>query len=205
MDKKRNSLAEHLHDLLNQAQGQDVSVKMILNTLTGKGQALLLVLLSLPFCQPIQIPCFSLPFGILLAFIGLRIAFGHHAWLPQALLERKISYQTLEKIASVAIRITDKLCFFISTRWVWLVNAPLLHTIHGVTIVLLALILAIPMPIPLTNLLSAYPLLAFGLAILEDDGAMILIAYLLACLCFALVISVLLFGKEILFFLMNYQ
>jgi hypothetical protein len=56
-----------------------------------------MLLFSLPFCQPIQIPGFSTPFGILLAFIGLRIAFGHRVWFPKKLLEKKISYRVLKK------------------------------------------------------------------------------------------------------------
>ena len=196
MKKRRNSLAERLNYLLNQAQEQDISIKTIIDTLAGRGQAVLLILFSLPFCQPIQIPGFSTPFGIVLLFIGLRIAFRHRAWLPKGLLEKKISYRIFKKIASITIKITEKLRFLISTRWIWLVHNPSLHIAHGLTIAMLAILLALPLPIPLTNLLAAYPISAFGLAILEDDGLMIVIAYLLALLCFAVFITLVWFSKE---------
>lgn len=196
MKIRRNSLAERLNHLLSLAQTQDVSVKFVIDTLAGKGQAVLLILFSLPFCQPIQIPGFSTPFGILLAFIGLRIAFGHRAWFPKMLLEKKISYRILKKIASIAIKITEKLQFLISTRWEWLIKNPFLHVTHGLTITVLALLLALPLPIPFTNLLAAYPILAFGLGILEDDGLMISIGYLLSLLCFSVFIALIWFGKE---------
>lgn len=200
---RRNSLAERLNHLLELAKVQDISVKVAIETLAGKGQAVLLILFSLPFCQPIQIPGFSTPFGILLAFIGLRIAFGHRAWFPKGLLEKKIPYRILKKIASIAIKITEKLRFLISTRWGWLVNNSASHVFHGLTITALAFILALPLPIPLTNLLAAYPILAFGLGILEDDGLMIAIGYLLAFVCFSFFFALIWFGKEGVLMLIN--
>lgn len=196
MKIRRNSLAERLNHLLNLAQAQSVSVKVVIETLAGKGQAVLLILFSIPFCQPIQIPGFSTPFGILLAFIGLRIAFGRRAWFPQILLEKKIPYGILKRIASIAIKVTEKLSFLVSTRWEWLVQNSTLNVIHGLTITALAILLALPLPIPFTNLLAAYPILAFGLGILEDDGLMITIGYLLAFLCLSLYIALIWFGKE---------
>ena len=196
MKIRRNSLAERLNHLLNQAQAQDISVKVVIDTLAGKGQAVLLIVFSLPFCQPIQIPGFSTPFGILLAFIGLRVAFGHRAWFPKGLLEKKIPYGIFKRIADIAIKITGKLRFLISTRWVWLVQNPYLHITHGLTITGLAILLALPLPIPFTNLLAAYPILAFGLGILEDDGLMIAIGYLLTFFCFSLFVALIWFGKE---------
>lgn len=204
MKAQRNSLAERLNHLLDQAQAQDIPVKVVIDTLAGKGQAVLLILFSLPFCQPIQIPGFSAPFGILLSFIGLRIAFGHRVWIPKMLLEKKIPYTTLKKIASIAITITDKLRFFVSTRLTWLVQNPSLHIIQGLTITVLAILLALPVPIPFTNLIAAYPLLAFGLGILEDDGLMIVIGFLLTLFCLSFFGTLFLFGKEGFVILLSY-
>lgn len=196
MKIRRNSLAQRLNDLVSLAQSYPLSVKVIMEVLAGKGQAVLLILLSLPFCQPIQIPGFSTPFGIVLAFIGLRIAFGHRAWFPRALLEKEISYRILKQMASFAIKISEKLSFLIFTRWEWMVNNPILQVIYGLIITALSLLLALPLPIPFTNLLAAYPILAFGLGILEDDGVMILIGYLLSLLCFSVFMALVWFGKE---------
>jgi hypothetical protein len=184
MKKKKNAFAESILAVLNDAQGKDVLVSTLVERLAKKGQAALLILFSLPFCQPIQIPGVSLPFGIALAFIGSRIAFGHRIWLPRSILNMKIPNHSFEKIARIAIKVTDKLLFFVSTRMVHLVKNPALQVMHGLTIMVLALILALPLPIPLSNLLAAYPLLIFGLAILEDDGAAILVAYALSLICF---------------------
>lgn len=195
MKEKENSLKERLNHLLSEAKGQPVSMRLITDTLAGKGQAALLILLVLPFCQPIQIPGFSTPFGIVLIFIGLRVAFGHHTWIPKKLLDKEISFKTLEKISDIAIKITNKLSFLTSTRLVYLVNKPALHIAHGLAIALMAFFLSLPLPIPFTNLLSAYPILFFGLGLLEDDGVMILLAYFFLFLCLLMFTFLFLFGK----------
>lgn len=195
-EHKPNSLEKQLDRLLKLSETQDLSIQTILNTLAGRGHAILLILFSLPFCQPIQIPGFSTIFGIVLGFIGLRIAFGHRAWLPQKILEKKIAHTTLKKAAAFTIKIVGKLQFLISTRWTWLVQNHLLRVVHGLTIAFLSLILALPLPIPFTNLLAASPILAFGLAMLEDDGVFIVVAYLLTFLCILSFLALFIFGKE---------
>jgi hypothetical protein len=59
------------------------------------------------------------------------------------------------------------------------------------------------MPIPLTNLFFAYPILAFGLGLLEDDGLMIVVGYLLTLVCFSFFTAIIWFGKEGLLMLIN--
>lgn len=189
-----NTLETALITLLEQKK--DLTMESILKILAGRGLSFLLVALSLPFCQPFQIPGFSTPFGLLLAFIGLRIAIGKNAWLPQFLKEKVISYSTLKKVANLALKIVHKLRFFLTSRLVWLVRTPTLHFLHGLTIFVLGLILALPLPIPLTNVLAALPILFFGLGLLEDDGIMIIIAYILSLVCFAVYLSLIWFGKE---------
>jgi hypothetical protein len=196
MNKRSNVVAESLQRILVQAKEQGMTLEGLMRGLAKKGQAALLVLLSLPFCQPIQIPGFSTPFGLLLLYIGLRIGFGRSIWLPQWILQKQISYSLLEKIAKVTISVTNKLRYFIYPRLTYLVRNSILLTFHGLTIALLGIILALPLPIPLSNILAAYPLLMFGLAILEDDGVALLIAYGLSLLCFGVLIGLVWLGKE---------
>jgi hypothetical protein len=85
---------------------------------------------------------------------------------------------------------------------VWLVQNPSLHVAHGLTITALAVLMALPLPIPFTNL-AAYPILAFGFGILEDDGFMVALAYLLRLFCFSFFIALAWFGKTGLSMLIN--
>jgi len=184
-----------MNAIMDQAKGDDIPVRTLVQQLAKKGQAALLIFFSLPFCQPIQIPGMSTPFGLALAFIGSRIAFGHKIWLPQSFLDKKIPFNRFKKIASFAIKLTDYLLFFVSARMVDFVKSTPFIIFHGITILLLGLILALPLPLPLSNLLAAYPLLAFGLGLLEEDGVVILIAYLLSFICFSMFGLILWIGK----------
>lgn len=177
MKQRKNSLTESFQKLFKLAEHGTITLRSVMQTLAGKGHALLLILFSLPFCFLIPLPGVSTPFGIILMFIGLRIAFRHKIWLPKQLLEKKISTKTLKHIAKYAIAITDKMRFMLSTRMVWLFDIPWFHIVHGLVIAFLALLLVIPLPLPLTNTLVAFPILLFGLALLKDDGLMLILAY----------------------------
>jgi hypothetical protein len=195
--KNPNSLIKRLQLLLLEANHQALSIKKITDILSDKGQATLLLFFSLPCCIPISIPGFSTPFGIAIAFIGWRIALSRPLWLPKTLMKKEIPYRTLEKIVLTAIKITKKLNFLISTRWVWLIKNPYLRFFRGLTISLLGLLLALPLPIPLTNLLCAFPIFLFSLAILADDGLLIILAYLFSALAVGLFTALFWFGKEL--------
>lgn len=199
MKTRKNSLAERLQYLLDDTKGQDPTFRVIIEHLAKRGLAAVLVLLVLPFCLPIQIPGLSTIFGIILMFIGLRIAFGHRTWIPDMLLDKKISRHTLKKIASVAIKITDKMRFLTSTRLVFIVQNPILHIFHGLAIMILSFLLALPLPIPFTNLFASLPILAFGLGLLEDDGFMIIVAYIFFFICMAVFSSLIFFGNRLIF------
>ena len=203
MKPRRNNLAESFNILLEKSQGKSISLATIFETLSGRGFAALLILFSFPFCFPITIPGLSTPFGLASAYIGLRLAFGKYSWLPQYIMEKKVSYRALTKAASIAIGTTNRLRFFLSSRLIWLVRNSKLRILHGLTIAVLSLLLAMPLPIPFSNTVSAIPLVLFGLALLEDDGLILILAYLFTFFCFAFFATLLWFGKSGVTFLLN--
>ena len=93
------SLEQALLELKSQINGK-VKFGEIVRLLKWRGFPLFLILFSLPFCLPIQIPGTSTPFGIALAFMGLRVAFGKKLWWPKSWLERDVPHETLNKIIS---------------------------------------------------------------------------------------------------------
>ena len=58
--------------------------------LQGRGFALFILLLSIPFCFPVAIPMLSIPFGIVIMFLGIRIALGRKPKLPDFILNKEI-------------------------------------------------------------------------------------------------------------------
>lgn len=191
MTQQNFSLQQALLKVAEQAQIQEkITIEDLLKSLAGRGYPIILILLSLPFCQPIQIPGFSTPFGLIIIFIGLRMAFGHHLWWPQWLLKREISTQLLEKIINKSLWLVQKIQKILCKRWMWLSSSSFSSIMHGITITLLGLFLATPFPIPLSNIGAAWAILFIALGLLEDDGLFIFLGYIAAALCLVMIIFI---------------
>lgn len=176
------TLEEGIVLLHNEAQyledkNKQISIREILHILSGKGRPLILILLSLPFCQPIQIPGMSMPFGFAITFIGLRMVFGKKMWLPKWLLSKTISNDTLEKITDKTLFTVRKIQRWIHPRLYWVCHSSFMEIMNGLIICFLGFLLALPLPIPLSNLVAAWSVFLVALGILEDDGLFVLIGY----------------------------
>ncbi|WP_068470743.1 exopolysaccharide biosynthesis protein [Candidatus Protochlamydia phocaeensis] len=175
-------------------QTEEIKIEQMLFILAEKGYAALLILLSLPFCLPVQIPGFSTPFGLLLALIGLRMAFGKSQWWPQWILIKSLKSQSVITLAEKAISIVKWMQKILHPRLIFLTRSALFSRLNGLVVFVLSLFLSLPLPIPLTNLMSAVPLFCMGLGLLEDDGLMILVSYVLSLLCLLFFTGVFLFS-----------
>lgn len=160
-----------------QKKSKAMSVEDILYILSDKGPVLILLFLSLPFCQPLQIPGLSTPFGLVIAVIGLRIAFGKRTWLPQKLLKKKIKPRTMQKITRNMLWWIKKMKRWTHPRWMWWRHYKVLH---GLFVAILGFLLALPLPIPFSNLMVAWSIFFIGLGMLEEDGVFVLAGYLVA-------------------------
>lgn len=190
------TIQQALTALLEKSKDQKkIEFKMIMHELAGRGYPAMLVLIGLPFCFPIQIPGFSTPFGLLLMFMGLRIAFGKKMHWPKWLLRQQISYSALEKIVHKVIVFLNWCRFLTRPRLVFLIQNPWLHRCHGLLVALLGFILALPLPIPLSNVLIAFPIVILGLSMLEDDGLLLILAYFSASLAFTFFAGLFWLGK----------
>lgn len=178
--KEFKTLEEGMVLLEEKSKSAPISIEEILHILSGKGRSLLLILLSLPFCQPIQIPGLSIPFGLVIAFIGIRLVFGKGIWLPKKILSKKISSKTLEKLTSKTLIIVKKVRSWTRPRLIWMCHSPFMEKANGILIFLLGLFLALPIAIPLSNLTVAWSIFLISFGILEDDGLFVLVSYLLS-------------------------
>lgn len=188
--KRSPTIEEDLLLLQQRSQKGAVSVEEILHILSGKGRELILLFLSLPFCQPLQIPGLSVPFGLVIAVIGLRIAFGTQPWLPKMILAKKVTPQTLQKIIEKTLWLVRKMKRWVHPRLVWLSQGPVLQIVNGLLISVLGIFLALPLPIPLSNLMAAWAIFLMGLGLLEDDGVFVIVGYLISLCTVAFFIAI---------------
>lgn len=184
-------------------QKDEISAREVFEILSCQGYATLLIICSLPFCLPIQIPGFSTPFGILLGFIGLRIAFAQHLWWPEWILTKTIKSKSFEVLIKKVIKVVEFLQKILKPRLVTLTQNSLFLRMHGLLVFVLAVLLSLPLPIPMTNMLAATPILFIGFGLLENDGVFILVGYCLAFLCFIAFWGLFYLGKAQLGFLLG--
>lgn len=187
--KQTSELEAELLLLKTRTNTPCISIKTIVETLSGKGRFLILLILSLPFCQPLQIPGVSTPFGLAIAFIGFRVGFGKRIWLPKAILSKTLSTKYLSKIIDKALLILHKIDPWIHPRLSAISQSRWMQTINGSLIIILGIFLALPLPIPLSNLAAAWAIFLITLGILSSDGVVILIGYslfLLICAFFGI-------------------
>ena len=182
--EKFKTLEQEILLLQEKSKEGPMTIGEIFNILTGKGRALIVLLLSLPFCQPIQIPGFSTPFGLAIAFFGLRAAFGKHLWLPQALLTKSISTEILQKVTEKTLYVIRKIKPWLHPRLNWMCHSFPMRMVNGIVIFILGIVLALPLPIPLSNLTAAWSIFLIALGNLEDDGLLVLIGYIATLLTF---------------------
>lgn len=192
-------IEEDLQVILAKIDSQVWTINELFEVLRGKGYPFLILLVALPFCQPIQVPGFSTPFGIILIFIGLRMVFGRRIWWPQSILKKEISSQVLKAI------IGKSLCFFkflrplLHPRMSWLCENGF-YFVHGVFVSIMGVYLALPLPIPFTNLLAAWALFFLALGIIEEDGLFVCIGYALGLIALFLLVFVIDWFRSLLTF-----
>ncbi len=156
-----------------------ISIKKILQILSGKGRLLILMLLSLPFCLPIPLPGMSIPFGLLIAFFGIRMAFGQGIWLPERWINKKMKTTHIKKIVKKTLWLVKKMQVWTHPRLQWMTDHPVMKVVNGIVICLVGLALAMPIPIPFSNITAAWSIFIICFGIMEDDGVFTLIGYLM--------------------------
>lgn len=191
------NLEERILILRRKAKGVSLSVAEILSILSGKGRFFILILLSIPFCQPIQIPGLSTVFGIIIAFLGLRISFGSRIWLPQKFLAKKVPSSTFEKVTNKILALVRKIKPWIHLRFIWMCQSRSMQKINGLIIFILGISLALPLPIPFSNLTAAWSIFLVALGMLEDDGVFVLIGYIFSLLTITLLLFMVFTAKNI--------
>jgi hypothetical protein len=138
-----------------------------------------LTLIAIPFVG------LSTPFGLAIALLGGQLTVGlRHPWLPARARRRPLSMTMLDRVLGLLARRTRWLARLSRRRWELLIQPRLI----GAGIVLLALGLALPLPIPGSNLVFLIPLFLYAVGVLERDGAWIAVGHACTAIDVALLV-----------------
>jgi len=177
-------VSEDLRRLLDLAGGQAMEVGTILRHTRGRGLQVISIILCLPFLSPVSVPFLSIPFGVAIAICGLRVALRHEPWLPSFVMTRSIPFAVLEKMLRFGIAAHTKLEKFLRPRWAAAAVGHPAQMAAGITIALAAIMLSLPIPppFPLTNTIPGFAIILLSLGLLERDGLVIVVGYVLTAL-----------------------
>ena len=191
-----SKLSEDLSLILREFEVETVTLREVMSVLHGRGYVLLVMLLALPFSTPIPLPGLSTPFGLVIALIGVRLALGQKPWLPARLLDTRLSPKFFVKVFAAARKILRAFEYFLRPRLLWITGSPRLLQLHAVPILLCAVLLLLPLPIPFSNILPAFSILLLAAGLLERDGVFILAGHLGFLLSVAFFVVVGFAGRE---------
>jgi hypothetical protein len=170
-------LSEEFALILREFEVESVTIREVMALLHGRGWVLLIMLLALPFCTPIPLPGLSTPFGLIIAIVGVRLSLGAKPWLPVRLLETRLPPAVFARVFSVTRKILLAFERLLRPTLLWLTGSPRLEQLHAVPIVVCAVLLLLPLPIPFSNVLPAWGVLLLAGGLLERDGRFILAGY----------------------------
>ncbi len=177
VDGKPLRLSEELAGLQARFAGEAVPLRDVIAVLRGRAYLLLLILLALPFCTPLPLPGLSTPFGLVIALIALRLTLGQHPWLPEKLLDRRLPPEFFRRVLTATARIIRCLEFFLRPRLTFLFELGFLRQLHALAMLVAALVLLLPLPIPFSNAFPAWVILLMAGGLLERDGGFITAGY----------------------------
>ncbi len=175
--------AELLH-LVDHFQQQRVRLDDLLAATKGRGMHLLLLLIALPFVGPIPLPGFSIPFGLVVTILGMRLAVGKPPWLPRFLRERSFDPKFLAKVLRGTSRLMEWMEVFLRPRLGFVDAHAIFSRFAGFLIGVSGLMLMLPFPLPFSNSLPAWTVIFLAAGALGHDGLFFLIG------CGSFVVSV---------------
>ncbi len=197
-------LSEEIDGILAVLTEHPIRLRELIAAMQGRAYMLLLILISLPFCLPIPLPGLSTFFGTIIALIGLRLALRQEPWLPERMLETKLSPKTLLPVLTGARRVATSFEALLRPRWSFLVEWPLLHHLNGAMIAISGFLLLLPLPVPFSNILPAITIICLAAAMLERDGYFVILGVIFFIITVIFFGGIFLGGKEVVSWITNY-
>ena len=122
--------------------------------------------------------------GPLAVLIGAQLLIGlHRPWLPKFVAERGPHRHAMVRFEKMLSPWLGRLEHLVKPRLAFLLAHRIAGMFSGLLLVLLGVLLVLP--IPLTNYLFAVLLLLFALALLERDGALMIVAWIAGAIAIA--------------------
>jgi hypothetical protein len=162
--------------VVDRAQGDTITIGEIIEAFGERAFGFVLILFSLPNCVPAP-PGLAGIVGTPVLIFGLQMMLGHRRpWLPGFVLRRSVSVATFRRLIDAAEPKLRRLEAFCKPRLVGLFG-PLGDRFVGLFAFLAAV--SVLIPFPGTNFPPSIALVIASIAIMEEDGYLLIGAYLI--------------------------
>lgn len=183
-------------DLLDESRETPITYGALLERFGARSHEMLLVFFTFPLCLPVPIPGVTTSIGIIATLIAFLLALGRPPWLPARLATRTVSPQALEQICSKLLAALRRIERVVHPRWPSLSAPGLPAKVHSLYLVALGLVVMLPVPLPLANMVAALPMLLVSLGLLERDGRFVIAGYVALIPCAIFYVGLILLGLE---------
>lgn len=160
------------------SQKKNITLSDIVADLGKDSVTILCLIVIFPFLQPIPIPGISSVLGMIVIMQGIGLIKNGKPFLTKRLLKINIEENNWNIIYKAGMRFnnfTDKLS---SLKHPW-ANSRISQISAGISIILSAAFLSLPLPIPFSNFIPALSILFVCLGLLEEDLLLLVIGHLI--------------------------
>lgn len=154
----------------------DITLGKIVEHIEGEALLILCLITILPFMQPIPIPGVSSVLGIVVLLQGLGLMIWGKPLLTEKMKAVIITHEKFEIIFKAALKFSN-LSSKISTFKHPITNTKASRILCGLSIVISAAFLSLPLPIPFSNFIPALSIFVICVGLLEEDLMLILIGH----------------------------
>jgi hypothetical protein len=170
------SVSVVLRQVVDRAEGDTITIGEIIEAFGERAFGFVLILFSLPNCVPAP-PGLAGIVGTPVLIFGLQMMLGHRRpWLPGFVLRRSVQVATFRRLIDAAEPKLRRLEAFCKPRLVGLFG-PLGDRFVGLFAFLAAV--SVLIPFPGTNFPPSIALVIASIAIMEEDGYLLIGAYLI--------------------------
>lgn len=200
-----NNLAtsRKLNEIQEELPSDNVSLKELINIMSGEGIQFIIIILIAPFLIPASIPGSSTPFGILIILLEIAFLNNKVLYVPDFIGNYEISKENVLKLFEIikkALGYIEK----ISKPRGKLSTKKYVLQFNAILNIILAILLFLPLPIPFTDFVPAVSMLLLAVSTLERDSYLMVLGYIATILSLFYFSSVGYVGVEIIRLTLNY-
>ncbi|MEM1060003.1 MAG: exopolysaccharide biosynthesis protein, partial [Verrucomicrobiota bacterium] len=143
----RVRISQSIASISGRIGSRSPELRELFEEIAPQANLLLILIMAMPYLQPIPIPVLSTASGAVVALLGLQLMLGFRAWLPERLLKVRLAPRTMRFVVLVSSRVMGFLERHTRQRLTPLVDWLPLRLVAQLVVVVGGVLLMAPPPI----------------------------------------------------------